>query len=593
MARRWIRRLEDHNIQAVPTASVDVSHRVASACGALALVTCLAVIQATPNDAFWTVDAGSKALLAQRLLDSGYAELAFEHPAIQVDPQGHAFPIPPPYAVARDGGFVSQYPVAYPALAAPFAAVLGGAGLRVPAALGVSACAYLFVLWLTPAVGRGWAGAGGAALALATPLFFYGVTVWEHSLTAALSLGAWLALTRRSRARLLAAGLLIGIACWLRTELALMGIALAFACWIRDRQPADAAWLAAGALPAATMLLVFNALAYGDPLGPHVLGNVGAASGPLAPGVLLARASALLGAFGGNAAEGAALGVLTLSCLVAGAAAARRERATVVVTGLALAIGVTVSLYGAFQTASARVPWIVLAHYNGLAVRMPAICLAGLGAARVWQRSEYASLRLGVVAGLGFLLLASIFRIGFTDFMAGGHWGPRMLLPAVPALAALALAALHAEVCQASPPRARALLAGALALALAGLVSTGVSIRLLDAQKREGRRLQRTLLDAPQPFLVTDYSPLAQQLAGLWGRKPLLLTSSPASFARIVEGLSEAGIESFLWVQRSAGSDVVAPGAHCSRVETYRGRDAPWVLDVELHACRVRSRAPR
>ena len=84
-------------------------------------------------------------------------------------------------------------------------------------------------MWLAPALGRRWSAAGGSLLALGTPLFFYGVTVWEHSLTVALSLGAWLLLAHPSASRAFAAGLCIGIACWFREELVLMGIATGIA----------------------------------------------------------------------------------------------------------------------------------------------------------------------------------------------------------------------------------------------------------------------------------------------------------------------------------------------------------------------------
>ena len=51
------------------------SIRTALACGVLALGVCLATIYATPGDGYWIVDSGAKALMARRLLESGYTEL--------------------------------------------------------------------------------------------------------------------------------------------------------------------------------------------------------------------------------------------------------------------------------------------------------------------------------------------------------------------------------------------------------------------------------------------------------------------------------------------------------------------------------------
>ena len=196
--------------------------------GVVATTVCLVVVIATPREAFLIVDCGHKALVAQRLLETGFSDLGFDYPAERLDPEGQLFPMGD-WAVRRGEGFVSIFSAVYPALAAPFLGWLGPRGLRVPAALGVGACAWLFALWLAPALGRRWATGGGVTLGLATPLFFYGVTVWEHSLTVALSLASWVVLSRPHVRRALAAGVLIGAACWLREELVLMAVTLACA----------------------------------------------------------------------------------------------------------------------------------------------------------------------------------------------------------------------------------------------------------------------------------------------------------------------------------------------------------------------------
>jgi hypothetical protein len=575
-------------IPPMQTASVGAPLRAASTCGGLALLACLAVIYATPNDAFWVVDSGSKALLAQRLLETRYTELNFDYPAAHLDPTGRAFPIPPPYAVPRGDGFVSQYPPAYPAVAVPFLAVLGAPGLRVPAALGVAACVFLFVLWTAPALGRTWATAGGAALAGATPLFFYGVTVWEHSLTVALSLGSWTVLSRRTRERLWIAGLLLGLSCWLRAELALMAVAVGISCYAHDRKLRDVWALAVGAAPALAALAVFNAIAFGDPRGVHVLGNVGAAVAAVAAGDLIARASAILSGFGGSSAEGVLFGVSIAGCLLGGALAAARNRGTRLAIVAASAVGIAASLYGSVQTATASVPWIALAYYNGFLIRMPGTGLAGIGAVRVWQRPEYAALRVGAGAGLLFLTLGIASRVSLTDFMSGGHWGPRMLLPAVPALVAFALVAIHAETARAARRTPRFLIACALALVAVSLASTAVSIRLLDAQKREARGLQEAVVAATPPVIVTNYSPMAQQLAGIWGRVPMLLAASEPAFSRIIAELRRAGIGSFLFVERPSGEPVQPErGVSCRLTRRYRGKLAPYVFDVDLRTCAI------
>jgi len=564
------------------------SIRTAFTCGALALGVCLTTIYATPGDAYWIVDSGAKALISRRLLESGYAQLDLGYPAARLDPEAVAFPIPPPFAVRRGDGFVSQYPPAYPALAAPFLAVLGERGLRLPAALGNAACAWLFALWIAPVLGRRWAFAGGLFLALATPLYFYGVTVWEHSLSVALPLAACVLLVRPGRWRLVVAGALAAAACWLRAELALMGLAIAVACFARGRRWGDVAALALGAAPLVAALLAFNAGVYGSPLGPHLGGNVGmpetAGSGGFA--ALLRDAGALLAAYGGGPREGAVLFGALVACLVGGALAARREGAAAAVTSIALAVGAVASLLGSLRISQAAVPFHTLPYYNGLMLQAPVICLAGIGAVQVWRRREYAALRLGVGAGLIFLALGAVLRVLLTDFSTGGHWGPRMLLPAMPALVALGLAALRSGLAAARGPLRTLTAATAIALALACLASSGVATWLLDRQKREVRELQTAILSAPQQVVVTNYPVLGQQLAAIWGRKPMLLVGGE-SVGRVLAAARHNGLEEFLFLHRPPTGRSLGriPGAYCSLAGQHRGRYAPVVFDLDLQSC--------
>jgi len=572
------------------------SIRTAFACGVLALGVCLATIYATPGDAYWIVDSGAKALISRRLLESGYAQLDLGYPAAELDPEAVAFPIPPPFAVRRGDGFVSQYPPAYSALAAPFLAVLGERGLRLPAALGNAACAWLFAFWIAPVLGRRWAFAGGLFLALATPLYFYGVTVWEHSLSVALPLAACVLLARPGRWRLVVAGALVAAACWFRAELALMGLAIAAACVARRRCWADVAALALGAAPLVAALLAFNAGVYGSPLGPHLSGNVGmpgaAGSGGFA--ALMRDAGALLAAYGGGRREGALLFGALVACLVGGALLARRERAAATVTNIALAVGVVASLLGSLRISQAAVPFHTLPYYNGLMLQAPVICLAGIGAVQVWRRREYAALRLGVGAGLLFLALGAALRVLLTDFSSGGHWGPRMLLPAMPALVALGIAALRSGLGVARGPLRRLTAATAMALALACLASSGVATWLLDRQKREVRELQTAILSAPQQVVVTNYPALGQQLAAIWGRKPMLLVGGE-SVGRVLAAARRNGLEEFLFLHRPPTGRSLGriPGAHCSLAGQHRGRYAPVVFDLDLQSCTTLPRARR
>lgn len=557
----------------------------ATGCGALVFVISLAVVYATPHDAYWVADCGNKALLAERLHETGFRTLAFDYPGAAWDPAGTAFPIPPPFAVPHDGAFLSQYPPLYAALAAPFLSGFGPAGLRIPAAVGLAACVALFVFWTLPVLGRRWGLFAGLALGLASPLFFYGTVVWEHSVTVALALGAVVLLAHPSAARAAGAGALAATACAFRAELALFGAALALALVAHHRRAAPLLWLGAGALPVLAAWLGFNLAAYGDPLGVHVAGNVGitAATAAAAPAALLRRALALLSGYGMSPTEATRMAVALFGSLGIGAWAARRGGTTEQWTAAgAAAVGSAICVFATAAISRADVPLVTLARYNGLLAHLPWLTLAGLGAVHLFRDAGYTPLRLGVSAGLLFLAVALPFRVALTSFETGGFWGPRMLLPALPALLALALVALH---CLA--PRAARPLAGALFAA--GLLANAGAVEILARQKLEVANLQDRVRAQPGEIVVTNYPALGQQLAGTWGDKALLLAPDDPALARLAQELAVRGAPGFALLDRARGSRRLGklPDFTCRPTETYRGRHMPLLYDVDIWHCRA------
>jgi hypothetical protein len=214
---------------------------------------------------------------------------------------------------------------------------------------------------------------------------------------------------------------------------------------------------------------------------------------------------------------------------------------------------------------------------------MPLVCLAGIGAVRVFRDPTCAPLRLGIVTGLAFLAFFLPFRVTVSEFAIGGHWGPRMLLPAAPALVALALAAVRR-------PAGLRNRVGTVVAALflgAGLLSTALAVSLLDAQKREVAALQRLLASTPQEVMVTTHPALGQHLAELWGDRPLLLATDPAELAAVASRLAERGVAEFLLVWQPAprfGPPRIV-GARCTPAGRHTGVRVHRIFDVDLYTC--------
>jgi hypothetical protein len=570
---------------------------VATTAALLVFATALTLLLVTPDEGFWINDCGNKALVAKRLLETGFRDPHFDHPAVAVDRSAAAFPIVPPFVVARPAGFLSVYPLAYPVLSAPFLAAFGPIGLRLPAALGLAACAGLMVSWLAPVFGKRWALAGGLSLALATPLFFYGVTLWEHSLTVALSLGVWTLLDRDSSTRLFAAGWLLATACWLREELALMGVAVALAAWLHWRRPGSLLWLAAGAVLPISLLLGVNEWLYGNPFGAHLAASRGAggdASGlaQSAGGDSLQALPSLLAGIGRSAGERALLGFAGFAAPILGWFAARRARgalATAAVWAAVTGVGLAVWGLGAIRMLGADQPLEALVRHNGLMIQMPMFALVGIGAAAFCDRA-FASLRIGVLSGALFLLFVlvagGLFGSGYgVQSGFGVHWGPRVLLPALPALLALAMAAARAGLASPSVGVIRASGVVTMALLIAGLASSALATVYLVEQKRDAARFQESLRARPEQYILSTHPLLAQHLPGLWDDKPQLLATDAASLTSAIAGLRSGGAAGFLLVVPAGASAASLPGVACAVVDRYRGE---WLhyFDLDTQRCR-------
>jgi len=556
---------------------------VAAAAGTGVLAVCLAVIAAMPGDAYWINDCGNKALVAERLLETGLRQAAFANPDPALDPEGRWFPIPPPFALRRGAEFVSAYPLAYPALASAGLAAWGPRGLRLPAALGAAAAAALLAAWLAPVLGRGGALAAGLVLGLATPLFFYGVTVWEHAPAVALALGAWILLSQPRPRAWCAAGVLVGVACWLREELALMAPAV-IAAGLLSRAPLRriAAFAAGVAAPLAALAL-FNQAFYGDPLGGHVAANL--AGGVLAGRGVAERFSALpglLGGFGHGAGERRGFALLALALPLAGALAPRRLRESSWLPLALAAAGLAVwGMAGARMLAGpSRLQELVL--HNGLLLQWPLLALAGLGIARVRRDPAWSGLQVGVTAGLFFVVLVLTAGIllptGFgAQVGAGVHWGPRVLLPALPALVVLAAAG--------AAGRAPAARLAWVALALAGVASSALSVWFLAKQAGDGARFAERLRAEGPRVIVTPHPFLGQQLASLWKERPMLLTLDAAELQAASLAVRRAGEPGFVFIA-PAGARLgpTLSGVGCEPAFQYRGSYLDY-FDLDLERC--------
>jgi hypothetical protein len=262
-------------------------------------------------------------------------------------------------------------------------------------------------------------------------------------------------------------------------------------------------------------------------------------------------------------------------------------------------VGLSAWGFGFARMIGADRPLSELVRYNGLLVQMPMLCLAGVGLRRVWERSpEYAGIRVGALAGAAFLALAVALGIasdsGFgVQANLGVHWGPRVLLPAMPALAALAMAAVRSEALGPAPRLVRSTRIAWALLVVAGLLSSAHATWFLAQQKLESRRFQSALTALRPRFAVTVVPMLAQQLSRVWNEKPMLLVQDPRSLQRLVRAMPRRSVREFLFIAPEGAAPLSGiPGLDCQLAESHRGRHLHY-LDLDIQRCAIRARVRR
>jgi hypothetical protein len=273
---------------------------------AAAAVFYVVVAAALPPDVFYSGDGGVKVAQARSLLASRFSTTAFVDPAPELHAGGALFPLGPPFAYWIGGRFQPGFAPAFAAAVAPFYAAFGFRGLRVVPVLGAVLLLVLTARLLRAlAVPAPLAAATVGFVAVATPVAFYAVQLWEHVPFAAVVVGtvglAVGAADTGDARRALAGGVALGLGALLREEAFVLAAAVAVGLSVARARATGAlgparAWTA-GALVGAAAVLAFNLATTGHLLGLHAL-QVPNAADPVAA---LARVLVALGALARHA----------------------------------------------------------------------------------------------------------------------------------------------------------------------------------------------------------------------------------------------------------------------------------------------------
>jgi hypothetical protein len=491
---------------------------------------------------FYSGDAGLKSLLVEQFARGDlHPDLRLEGaPWVEELWTEGAYPFQPPFVYAEGERRFAAFPLPFLYLTAPATAALGWRGLYLWPALGVVAV-WLALIRLCNRLGLGPTWTAVALLAVvASPLTIYAAMFWEHTPGVALAFGGLGLLAapapRSERWNGLVAGLLVGAAVWFRSELvwlaavatALLPVAPRLGVPLRGRVAFVAGVAAAGAL-----LLGWNVLAYGSPLGMHARQVV----------------------------EGADL------------AGRAREIAWVIPRLL--------------RNLAAHGPVVLLA----------ALAAAAALATRRGQDGAPGQVRFWAGLGLAFLVGVAIVLPRLASGADGGkQFGPRYLLVLFPVAAVvLAVSAKALFDAAATPWRVAIALAVGIAVGASVRVNLIAGARDLadDYAHRVAPILDAVRAD-PARVLVASDQYVSQELASQLGAKQVLLAGSAPELARLLPALWAHGEGRFLFgtVEQPLEGDlrVAAPGATAST--PLRFRVVGCTTQFCLHEVRLLSPPP-
>jgi hypothetical protein len=488
---------------------------------------------ALPRKAFFSSDEGLKFIQMQNALRMGWSDFALEYPGREVDPELNFVPINNPPPLIRDRQIYAVYPVVFPLLSAPLFSVLGYAGLYlIPLASG------LLTLLLTARLSR-LANLDGLAtalvLGLCTPLLFYSLLFWDHTLGVLLSTAALLLVAANLRApgswQLLLGGLILGAAVWIRTELYVMSLVVPLAYFfLGGRRARQALVLGLGILASLLPLWLFQYFTYGSLIGPHLghFASLGTAL-PVTTSRLAVIYYLLL-----ESSTDARFVFLYLMAFAAAATVVASPR-------LRHVPSVVAGVFGALLVCSLpnlRQAWSGV-PMGGLIATAPFLVLV-LGMLFGSKATQLDRLLLAVCGGyIGLVCLT-------TPVDPGLQWGPRFLLPVFPLASVLALRGFGSVVQDMRSPNRRMVVGASLASAvLVSLFLQGCSIRLLHLIKNRDRQLIESASQLQSAWVISDEYGYAQYVAPVFYEKVFFYVRHQSEYEQLTEAMFSHGITTY------------------------------------------------
>ncbi len=503
---------------------------------ALAFVTAIylfLVFFVLPQEAFFSSDEGLKFIQLQNLIRKRGGDFTIDYPGRKLDPDLTFVPINNPPPLIRDRKLFAVYPIFFPLLAAPLYRLFNEAGLYL-----IPLFSGLLTLLISAYIAH-LTGKNGfpsiLLLGLCTPLLFYSLLFWDHTLGTLLSTLALLLVTKNlERPRqlfLLMGGVVMGLAIWVRSELYVMGLVMPLAhFFFADRRFRHAASICLGTFAALVPLWLFQFVVYGNFIGPHV-GHL-ASLGEELPVTTSRLAIVYYTLLEGN--SNLVLSFLFIMAFVALTLTIRspKLRANPILVISIFAVLMLTSIPNILQ-ANAGMP------FGGLITTTPLLVFSFVCLSDPPLGQRYRFL-LGL--SLGYAAVVCLV----TPVDPGLQWGPRFLLPILPPLTILGLNNFRALTHPQNRPSPRPLMKICfLSIAAMSLLLQVSSLRTMDILKTRDLKLIEETAQISSPYVVSDEFGYAQYVAPLFYEKQFFYVRNQEAYQRLTETFIRNDINTF------------------------------------------------
>jgi Dolichyl-phosphate-mannose-protein mannosyltransferase len=542
---------------------------------------------------FFANDAGVKYLQARTLSTSGWRRVSIPDPSEGLGLGERFSPIAGSQFLRREPG-APRYGVYSELFSLPVSGALALFGVRglyvVPALASLATMLLAYRLACRYAVRTAWLAP--LLVGACSPMLFYGVDLWEHTLAALLATAAVLwfvpGATDFAPWRLAAAGVALGAAIVVREELCCLALGMLLAlAWVARRRRLPAALAVAGS---ASLVVIPNLLLkqfeFGRPVRLSTQRLIDRVADLPAAAHRSSGAPLLDSAAGLNVPLEAAwlLPLVAMMLVRWWLPRASPTRQRLLLVGLATATALWAIADAAFLVHT----W---ARPNAFVQAFPAaLFLLFLPPMERPPSPARAEIRqLLTIAAVCAILLPTLASFALSGRPLGGaQWGPRFLLPLCPLLAVVIVFAIERRAAWAAhvPDAPRLLAATLTVLVLASAAVQVQGIRQLRNAKQQYEQLVRTTEGLESGSLVaTNLWWFPTVAAALFFERPMVLLDGHgnASLTELLPRLSERGIDALTLV--SGSGELADPNAErlarAGWIETARQRVPIW-LDVDF-----------